>query len=239
MEELTAAGDSPDTRMLLLEAMGDAGGQFAEPRWVESLLSILQDNRDADMVGRLIATLGKLPPVATRDEAGRKLYRKLRESLLDSARNASLPADARIHALAAIRDKSLGPLDDGLFSFLVENLAPEQPLGLRSSAAEALARSQLSEPQRLRLAGSLKNLGAAELNVVLGSFQGQTNEQIGQRVVSSLLASSAATSLNAFRLRSQLAGFSDAVQQQADRSWRGWNRPRPSNWPRRRACSTW
>ena len=62
IDELTAAGVSPETRMLLLDAMGDAGGQFADPRWVESLLRILQENKDAELAGRLIATLGKMPP---------------------------------------------------------------------------------------------------------------------------------------------------------------------------------
>ena len=50
--------------------------------------------------------------------------------------------------MTAIHDKSLGPIDDGLFSLPgSKNLAPEQPLGLRLSAAETLARSQLNESQ--------------------------------------------------------------------------------------------
>jgi putative membrane-bound dehydrogenase-like protein len=213
--ELTAAGVSPDTRMLLLEAMGDAGGQFAEPAWVEGLLGMLQQSDVQALRPRLIATLGKLPPVATRDEPGRKLREALNAGLLASAHNLELPADSRVQALAAIRDKSLGKVDDELFSFLMQNLAPEQPLGLRTSAAEALARSQLTQPQLSRLASGVKNITFTELNAVLPLFQGQSEETMGRRLVSSLLGSSAATSLNAFRVRSVLAGFNESVQQEA------------------------
>lgn len=213
--ELTAAGLSAPARMLLLEAMGDAGGQFAEPLWVESLLAMLEQNKHADLTAPLIATLGKLPPLALNNEPGRKLYGSLRGALLASARDAELPSEVRVRALAAIRDKSLGAIDDDFFAFLVGNLAPEQPLALRSGAAEALARSQLTDAQLERLAGGLKNLASSELNVVLSLFQGRTEDQIGRRLVSSLSASAAASSLNAFRLRSVLAGYSAMVRQQA------------------------
>lgn len=215
--ELKAAGISAETRMLLLESMGDAGGQFAEPAWVESLLGMLQDKtNDTELSGRLIGTLRKLPPLATRDEAGKKLRDALNQGLLASARDARLPAEARVQALAAIHDKSLGGIDDELFAFLVRNLAPEQPLALRSSAAEALVRSKLTAEQTVRLAGGLKNLAPAELNVVLSLFQGQTDEQVGRRLVAALLGSSATTTLNAFRLRTVLSGFPSPVQQEAE-----------------------
>ena len=89
--ELTAAGVSAETRMLLLEAMGNAGGQFAEPAWVQSLLTILEENDDTELAGKLIETLRKLPPVGTKDDAGRKLYKTLNEGLLASGRNIDLP----------------------------------------------------------------------------------------------------------------------------------------------------
>ncbi|HVW39354.1 MAG TPA: hypothetical protein VHB99_18685, partial [Pirellulales bacterium] len=213
--ELTAAGLSAQARMLLLEAMGDAGGQFAEPLWVESLLAMLEQNQDADLTAKLIATLGKLPPLALNNEPGRQLSQLLRSALFASARDAELPSEVRVRALAAIRDKSLGAIDDDFFAFLVGHLAPEQPLALRSGAAEALARSQLTDTQLERLAGGLKNLGSAELSVVLSLFQGRTEDKIGRRLVSSLSASAAASSLNAFRLRSILSSYSDAVRQEA------------------------
>jgi putative membrane-bound dehydrogenase-like protein len=213
--ELTSAGLSAPSRMLLLEAMGDAGGEFAEPRWVESLLGLLQENRDETLAALLITTLGRMPPLATQAEPGRKLHQLRNDTLLALAGKVELADEARLGALTAVRDKSLGGINDELFSFLVRNLAPDQPLSLRTSAAEALARSQLTGPQLTRLAGALKNLNAGELNVVLALFHGRTEEELGRRLVSSLLASAAATSLNGFRLRSVLAGFPEPVQQEA------------------------
>ncbi|HVX11379.1 MAG TPA: PVC-type heme-binding CxxCH protein [Pirellulales bacterium] len=215
VRELTSAGLAAEARMLLLEAMGDAGGEFADPRWVESLSGLLQENGDATLIGSLLVTLGKLPPLAMRDEAARKVHQSLNSRLFALADQADLPAEARVRALAAVRDKSLGGLSDTLLSFLIRSLAPEQPLSLRTSAAEVLARSQLTGPQLVQLSGALKNLGTAELNAVLSLFQGKTDEEIGRRLVSSLLASRSATGLNAFRLRSVLAGFPEHVQQQA------------------------
>lgn len=209
--ELTAAGVSAETRMLLLEAMGDAGGQFAEPGWVEALLTTLGRERDDDLKARLIATLGKLPPVSTKEAAGKQLAERLRAGLLASAHDADLSPEARVRALAAVRDKSLGKLDPAMFDFLRLQLAPEQPLGLRSSAAEALARANLDDDQLRRLAGGMKNLAATELNALLPLFQGKTDPETGRRLASSLLGSSAATSLNAYRLRTVLADFGDAI----------------------------
>ncbi|HWB07723.1 MAG TPA: PVC-type heme-binding CxxCH protein [Pirellulales bacterium] len=213
--ELTSAGLSAPARMLLLEAMGDAGGEFAEPRWVESLLGLLQENHDEALATLLIATLGRLPPLATQAEPGRRLHQLRNGTLLALAGDGELSDEARLGALAAVRDKSLGGMNEELFSFLIRNLAPDQPLSLRTSAAEALARSQLTGPQLARLAGALKNLSAGELNVVLSLFQGRTEEEVGRGLVSSLLASAAATSLNAFRLRSVLAGFPESIEQEA------------------------
>ncbi|MBS0210106.1 MAG: HEAT repeat domain-containing protein [Planctomycetes bacterium] len=213
--ELTAAQVAPETRMLLLEAMSDAGGQFAEPQWVEALLTMLQQPADRQLSTQLIATLAKMPPVATRDDAGRKLYKALNAGLLASARDAQLAPEARVRALAGIRDKSLGAIDDELFGFLLLNLAPDQPLALRTSAAEALARSKLNANQLSRLAGGLKNLALSELNVVLPLFQGQADDALGRRLVSSLQGSSSADGLNAFRLRTVLGTFSEPVLKEA------------------------
>jgi putative membrane-bound dehydrogenase-like protein len=215
ISELTSARLSAEGRMLLLEAMGNAGGEFAEPRWVEALLALLRDKTDTTLTTSLLAALGKLPPLALRDQPTRELYQSLNSTLIVVAGNADLSAENRVRALAAVREKSIGGVSDDLFSFLLRNLAPEQPLSLRTSAAEAIARTELTEPQLVRLSGGLKNLGAGELNVVLTSFQGRTEEIIGRRLVASLHASASATSLNAFRLQSVLAGFPDTVKQEA------------------------
>jgi putative heme-binding domain-containing protein len=94
-------------------------------------------------------------------------------------------------------------------------MAPDQPFELRGAAAESIAKSRLTPSQQLRLASSLKNLALSELNTVLASFQNQHDEQTGTKLVHSLLGSSAADSLNAFRLKSLLEGFGEPVKQAA------------------------
>jgi putative membrane-bound dehydrogenase-like protein len=215
VEELTRAGVSASTRMLLLQAMGDAGGKEADPLWVETMLDLLRQSRETDLSLQLIATLGKLPPMNSRDKAAKQLAARLHDELLASAHNATLPPDARMKALSAVRDKSLGAIDDELFAFLFDQLAPEQPLSLRSSAAEALARAKLSDAQLLRLAAGLKNVSYSELNVLLPLFEGRSDAEIGRKLVNSLLGSSAATSLTALRARVVLAKFPESVTAEA------------------------
>ncbi len=49
--------------MLLLNAMGEAGGQNVDPSWLTAILQVLNDSgRDASIVNEAIATLAKLPP---------------------------------------------------------------------------------------------------------------------------------------------------------------------------------
>jgi putative heme-binding domain-containing protein len=74
----------------------------------------------------------------------------------------------------------------------------------------------LTEPQLLKLAAATKNLAASELNRVLDAFAEAKSDAVGRRLVGSLRASSAATSLNAFRLRGLLAAYGPVVQGDAE-----------------------
>jgi putative membrane-bound dehydrogenase-like protein len=216
VNELTASGISTKNRMLLLNAMGDAGGQNVDPSWLKAILQTLNDSgRDASVVNEAIATLAKLPPLKSSADPGKKIATQLQETLLATANDEAIATNTRIKALSSMQG---GPakLETNLFSFLVAQLAPEQPLEIRSSAAETLAKAKLTDQQKQALASSLKNLGLSELTILLPVFQGAKDAVIGEKLVQSLLGSTAASSLNAFRLKSLLAEFSETVQQSAN-----------------------
>ncbi len=94
-------------------------------------------------------------------------------------------------------------------------MVPEQPYDIRNSAAESLVRARLTPEQQTWLAGRLKNIGLPELNTLLTLFQDAKEDELGQRLVGSLMASQSATNLNAFRVRHLLKNFGPSVQEQA------------------------
>ncbi len=215
VQELTASGVAASTQMLLLKAMGDTGGQFAEESWVVGLLQVLRDSgRNQGLASEVIATLAKLPPIRANSPESKKLSAQLTEDLLVAARNSSIEPGTRLRALASIKG-SLPKMDDELLVFLLTQLAPEHPFEIRGAAAESIAKAKLTETQQLRLASSLKNLALSELSTVLTAFQNNKSDQTGQQLVNSLLGSSAADSLNAFRLKSLIEGFGEPVRQAA------------------------
>ncbi len=68
-------------------------------------------------------------------------------------------------------------LESTIFNFLVAQLAIEQPLEIRSSAAETLAKAKLSDAQKQAFAAALKNLGLSELTTLLAVFTEQKTRQ--------------------------------------------------------------
>ena len=215
VDELTRAGASSETQMLLLRAMAEAGGSEADARWVEALLGLLADSGNERLSSQVVATLNRLPPLRVRDEAGRKLRQSLAARLRTTAGDAQFDEQTRLAALSAIGGSKIDSIDDGLLAFLLAEIAPDEPLQMRSAAADVLSRCQLSEPQLMQLAAAVKNLAASELNLVLDAFTQTKSDEVGRRLVGSLRASSAATSLNAFRLRGTLSAFGPAVQTEA------------------------
>ncbi len=212
VNELTASGVPTENRMLLLKAMGDAGGQNVNPKWIEAILQTLNESgRDASLVNEAIVTLSKLPLLKSGADPGKKIATELQQTLIATAKDEAISANTRIKALASIQS---GPakLDSSLYHFLVAQLSPEQPLEIRSSAAETLSKAKLTTEQLQSLASSLKNLSLSELTVLLSVFQGSKDDAIGEKLVQSLLGSASASGLNAFRLKSVISDFSEKIQ---------------------------
>jgi putative membrane-bound dehydrogenase-like protein len=213
--ELTASGVPAATRMLILQSMRDAGGQNVDPQWIEALLKLMQaSGRDEQLVSQVVATVAKLPPMRTSDPSLKELSKTLQQAMVDTARVTTIDPATRLKALGAAQSAA-SKLDEELFGFLLVQLAPEQGLELRTSAAEALAKAKLTPNQLQRLAKGLKNLAASELNTLLPLFEGSSDEALGRSLVQSLLGSSSAGSLNAFRVKGLLAGYPPAIQAEA------------------------
>ncbi len=110
----------------------------------------------------------------------------------------------------------LTKLEPMLFAFLRSHLDSEQPVAVRTSAAEVLAKAKLDAGQLVTLAETLKTVGPLEVNRLLDAFAQSTDEKVGQRLVAALKASSARSSLRVETLKPRLAKYSPAVQRQAE-----------------------
>lgn len=213
-QELTASGVSASSQMLLLGAMSEAGGQFVDPSWVESLKELLQQSRrESNLVEEIVATLAKLPPLASSGQ-NKELTAELDQDLIEAAKDSALDPSTRLRAFTSVRGK-LPELDEASFKFVVTQLEPERALDIRTAAAETLSRSKLTDNQKTSLARGLKNLASTELTTLLGIFQEESDDKIGFSLVNSLLGSSSADTLNALRLKSLLSSFSPEVQASA------------------------
>jgi len=213
--ELTREGVQPGTQILLLKAMSEAGGQWANTSWVTAVLELFDGQHDFQALAtEAISTLVNFPPLATGNNARPELLAKVHSRLRALAARRDLPDKTRLRALASIGN-SLGRLDDGLFRFLLAKMSPEEPLSVRVAAAGVLSNTELTEPQLVSLAARAKHLAVTELSQILGSFVDVKNDRVGRPLVASLLASSSTTSLSVFRLRHVLSGFGSEVRQQA------------------------
>ncbi len=135
--------------------------------------------------------------------------------LLTIAADAALPADLRLAALAAVPG-GLGRTDDAAFAFLLKSLDREQTVGIRTTAADVLARARLTAPQLGRLVDALRTALPLEVDRLLVAFEQSTDEALGLKLTSALADSPVLGSLRVDALKSHLAKYGPAVKKQAE-----------------------
>jgi putative heme-binding domain-containing protein len=139
---------------------------------------------------------------------------ELRPALLALGSREGTSALVRLGALAAVPGgaSDVGP---GLFAFVTEQLDPNQPVIVRSTAADVIAKAKLAREQLLALADRLKSTGPLEVDRVLAAFGNTTEDEIGLKVVEALKQSIARSTLRVEMLKPRLAKFGPRVQESA------------------------
>ncbi len=99
---------------------------------------------------------------------------------------------------------------------LTDRLDPEQPVILRTTAADVLAKAKLTREQLLALADRLKTTGPLEVDRVLAAFGTTTDDEIGLKLVAALKQSPARGTLRVETLKPRLAKFGPRVQDSAE-----------------------
>ncbi|PAW83556.1 MAG: dehydrogenase, partial [Pedosphaera sp. Tous-C6FEB] len=190
----------PDRDALRIMAL--AGLKETPAAWLGPVTDLLSAT-DAELLRQAVATARTF---ALPKQGNAEFTRALQEvGELDSA-----PSDVRLDALAAVG--ALPSVSPSLFTFLHTNLAVTQPMLTRSAAAGVLAKSQLSDAQRLGLADAMKFVSPLDAPKLLPVFEKSPSEALGLKLVAALKGSTGLRGLRTDLLKPLLAKYSASVQ---------------------------
>ena len=184
-------------KRLVLESIGRVGLTPLPKSWSQAIAQCLADSDDS-VVRQAVATLGA--------EGGKSLLKPL----FSLARDASRPADLRVQAMAALPPDA--PLEDALLDLLIDQLENGEPMQ-RLTAARAIGKAKLAQPQLYRVAKLVAQVGPLELAPVLASLDGQSDAKLGMLLVHSLQSSPGRSSVAGNQIRSLLQAYPADVQQ--------------------------
>jgi putative heme-binding domain-containing protein len=194
-------------RTMALRVMAAAKLSQSPDRWRDALSTVIAGG-DAELVSLAVAATRALPATTTQDA--------LHQALLTVASTPQNPPDLRVAALA-VSTAAMPQLSEPQFELLVQSLSPDNPVVLRSAAADAISHARLSAAQLEQLCSAIKLAGPLELSRLLPPFAKATDERSGRQLLASLAKASALSSLRFDLLRETLANNSPDVQREIDK----------------------
>ncbi|GIW88351.1 MAG: hypothetical protein KatS3mg108_2675 [Isosphaeraceae bacterium] len=171
--------DGGPAAVIALEAMARSSIQRVPAAWSEAIAAVLAA-RPPDPE-RLRFAISAVRGREFDDPA-------LRLRLETLGGDAALSDSLRLAALAAIAP-GLKSVDPALFEFLTSKLDPAVAVSERLTAADVLARSRLSDEQRVELAARLARSGPLDAVRLLPAFAGSGSEAVGRALLDALKAS--------------------------------------------------
>lgn len=205
-EQLGSESATGPTRGAIITAMRNCGLRGVPDPWVEPLRAQLQSS-DAEILAGAVA--------AVRALSDSKVSREFVEPLDLIAARTQFADEVRLQALVAI-PRSSRKLERDRIQFLCARLSVERPVAIRALAVDVLVGTSLSSEHLQAVADATSTTGPMELRRLMEMFAGSMDPQTGVRLVDALANAPAASSLPVELLRTQLAGFGDAVVQRAE-----------------------
>jgi putative membrane-bound dehydrogenase-like protein len=203
--ETVVGGDAPvAAREMALRAVAEARLSKPPKEWRSALARTVSESQAA-LLPLAVAAARVLPPAPAPDELDRALV-----ALSDQA---DQPSELRVAALA-VAAGGLPQVSQPQFELLVAALAAENPVSLRSAAADGVSRAHLSAKQLERLCRAVESATPLELNRLLAPFARSSEQELGERLLDALGKSPALVSLRVDLLREALAGYGPEIQQQ-------------------------
>lgn len=203
-QTLQDAAASARSRRILLEAIAQASVSAPPAAWIGPVGHCIESPdsevaRQAELAARAVSR-GKDQPFA--------------EPLLRVARDPMRALELRLSALDAIAP-TLKPMDGSLFDLLLSSLEPRQPAMIRSAAAAAIGRANLTVAQQQRVAGALQSAGPLEMPGILAALSRNGDEAVGRAMLDALEHSRNAGALRPDQLTSALEKYPSDVKQLA------------------------
>ena len=204
LADATTKHDLPVTaRTLALRVMVGSTLKAPPKSWVAAIASAIT-GADAAQLPLAMAAARRFPLATAGDP-------KASQALAAIADEKKYPLELRVEALAVLVGKR-PQRSDSQFDLLLHSLSSETPVTVRSAAADALSKSQLSPAQLDKLCAAIETASPLELNRLLKPFDRSTDEALGLKLVSSLKKSPSLASLRLDLLREALAKYSPNVQ---------------------------
>jgi len=199
------AAQPPQSRQTALRAMRRATMKETPAAWHAAIVKALGES-SGPLVADAAAAARALPIPKTLDA-------DLNAALVRVGRNDQWPLVVRLDALAAIPAGAVAA-DANLFELLVAQLDPNLPVPQRTSAADIVARLQLSSEQLLSIVDKLAVAGPLEADRLLVAFEQSTDEQVGLKLMATLKASKILTSVRSDTLKQRLGKYPASVQKE-------------------------
>jgi putative membrane-bound dehydrogenase-like protein len=205
----TTAGDDAApraARVSALRAMAQSGLKETPKTWLATWVRIVGSD-DADLVHQAVVAARSLP-------APKEGATELAGALMQVGRDDPAAVGLRLEALAAVPG-GISSVSAELFEFLHKHLSPDDPVPLRSAAADVLSQAKLTTGQLTVLAESLRSVGPLERDRVLAAFAQTTDETVGLKLIGELSSLPSGAGLRVDMIKSTLAKYGGAVPAKA------------------------
>jgi putative membrane-bound dehydrogenase-like protein len=202
-----AANATREAKVIAVRAMARAGLKETPPAWFDALGTAIGGG--GPDLGEFLRTARGLPQPKT-------LPVKLTEALFAVAENEKQPAELRLGAFAALHPAA-ARLDALGFTLARDSMGKEQSGELRSAAADAFMRANLTNPQFIGLTVNLKRAGPLDLPKLIGVFAKSTDEKVGLMLVRELRDPALRPAIRAEMVKPILDKYPKSVQAEAEK----------------------
>jgi putative heme-binding domain-containing protein len=190
-------------RALALRVMVGSKLKAPPKSWVAAIAGAIA-GADAAQLPLAIAAAHRFPLASAGDP-------KASQALAAIVDEKKYPLELRVEALAILVNKR-PQRSESQFDLLLHSLTPETPVTVRSAAADALSKSQLSPAQLDKLCTAIEAASPLELNRLLKPFDRSTDEALGLKLVASLKKSPSLASLRMDLLREAIGKYGPNVK---------------------------
>ncbi len=205
LAELFRGPGRRELKRFVLEQLAVSSARRLDASLAESLAELLEAE-GAQPSGLTAAAV----EVLFRAAAG-GAHPRLQTALAALARRSDLPDELRLKALVATPGQ-LPTLDEALFEYLLQRLAPQEPVSTRALASRALTKASLTKAQVLRLTRLLPELGPLEVEQLLLVYRNWDDEQVARELLHALRSAPARTALNLQLINQRRRQYPAAMQ---------------------------